>query len=249
MKSLVLRGIALVSLVALPGCDNMLSIDNWDRPDAMLSGNLVFNGQPVGVRVNGVNLQLWQIEPEYPLETALPVRVDQSGRFSAAIFDGTYEINLVPGNGPWVDDPTRRTVVVRGATSFDIPVQPYYTVQNPQITYNPNPAPGGSITATFNVGQHNTSRALEWVGVYVGTTTFVDRSNGLPISNAIRERSRTAIQNTLNQNGTVSITVNLPSDIHLTPSPDRRNDVFVRVGVKTVGVSEMLFTPVHKVGI
>jgi hypothetical protein len=249
MKSLALRGLALVSLVALPACDNMLSVDNWERPNAILSGNLVFDGQPMGVRVNGVNLQMWQIEPAYPLDTPLAVRVDQHGRYSAAIFDGTYEISLVTGNGPWVDDPTRRTVVVRGETSLDIPVQPYYTIQNTQITYNPSPAPGGSITATFNVGQHNTSRALEWVGVYVGTTTFVDRSNGLPISNAVRERSRTAIQNQLNENGTVSITVNLPSDIHLTPSPARRNDVFVRIGVKTVGVGEMLFTPVHKVGI
>ncbi len=238
----------IASSVALSGCD-ILALDNWDDPNATLAGSLVFEGQPIGVRVNGVNLQLWQIEPSYPLESSMDVNVDQTGRFSAAIFNGTYDINLVPGNGPWVDDPTKHRVVVAGETELDIPVIPYYTIRNEVITYSPDPAPGGSITATFNVGQHETSRALEWVGVYIGMTNFVDRTNALPISNDIRERSGAAIQPIIDENGTVSITVNLPDDIHLTPSPARRESVFVRVGVKTVGIAEMLFTQVHKVAI
>lgn len=241
--------VSLLPVALLTGCDGIFSIDNWDPPNAILSGELLFNGEPVGLRMNGVTLQLWQVEPQYELEGDITVYVDQDGRYSAAVFDGVYEINLVSGNGPWVDDPTRRRVEVRGDTEFDIPVQPYYTIENETITYSPTPGPGGMVTATFQVGQHNTSRALEYVGVYVGTTLFVDRTNGLSIPNSVRERSRAAIADILEENGFVTIAVDLPEDIHLTPSPARRTHVFVRVGVKTVGVSEMLFSKVHKVEI
>lgn len=239
----------LVSVIAAAGCDGIFSTDNWDPPGSMLTGAVVFNGQPVGVRTNGVQLDLWQIEPEYELEDRIPVYVDQDGTYSVALFDGTYDIVLRAGNGPWVDDPTRHRVVVRGNTTFDVPVKPYYTIQNESYTYSPEPGPGGSITATFTVGRHDTSRAVEYVGVYIGTTTFVDRTNAISIPNNVRERSGSAIQQELESGSPITITVNLPDNIHLTPSPARRNEVFVRVGVKTVGVAEMAFSQVTKVGI
>lgn len=238
----------VVPALVFAGCD-IMAIDNWEEPSSYLTGALTFNGKPVGVRVSGVNLQLWQVEPNYPLEAAIPVRVSHAGTFSAVLFDGTYEINLIPGNGPWVDDPTRREVRVRGDTELEIPVQPFFTLENVSLTYDPGPGPGGSITATFNVVQHVQGRTLDFVGLYIGLTPFVDRATGLPIANSIRELTRAQIQPLLDANSPITITVPLPDDIHLTPSPERRDFVYVRVGVQTSGVSEMLFSQLEKVSI
>jgi hypothetical protein len=43
---------------------------------------------------------------------------------------GEYEINLLPGNGPWVNKPTRKPVSVRGSAVLDIEVEPYYIITN-----------------------------------------------------------------------------------------------------------------------
>jgi hypothetical protein len=95
----------------------------------------------------------------------------------------------------------------------------------------------------------NTTRQVEWVGVYVGLTTFVDRINSLAIANAQRERLRAQVQTQLDARSPITIAVQLPANIYETQSPARREHVFVRVGVKTVGVTEMLFSPVQKIGI
>jgi hypothetical protein len=250
MKSSVLSGTAVAFIVALAGCDGILGIDNYDAPTSFLSGRVVFDGQPVGVRSNGVQLELWQPGPEFELNTKIPVHVDQDGSFSARLFDGAYEINLLANNGPWVTNTTRIPVVVKGTASIDVPVVPFYTIRNEQITYNAaGSGPTGAIQATFNVQQVDGSRQLEYVGLYIGTTSFVDRNIGLAIPNAQRERVRSQIQTQLDANAPISISVNLPADIHVTPSPARRDHVFVRVGVKTVGVAEMLFSPVQKIAI
>jgi hypothetical protein len=93
-------------------------------------------------------------------------------------------------------------------------------------------------------GQVNTSRPIEYVGLYVGVTSFVDRINSVSIPPAQRERTRAQSLPVLNSDGEIMINVNLPATIYQTNSPWRRDFVFVRVGVKTVGVAEMLFSPV-----
>jgi hypothetical protein len=241
---------ALLAPVLLAGCDNIFGLDNYAEPNAMLSGEVVFEGQAVGVRSNGVQLELWQPGPEFELNTKIPVYVDQNGSFSASVFNGDYELNLLPGNGPWLNNPTRIPVQVRGNTTVQVPVTPYYTIRSPAVTLNTGVnAPVGAIQGTFQIGQIDTSRNLEFVGMYVGTTAIVDRANGLSIPNAQRERTLAALGGVANLGNPVTISVNLPAGIHLTPSPARRDHVFVRFGVKTVGVAELMFSPIFKVAI
>jgi hypothetical protein len=142
-------------------------------------------------------------------------------------------------------------VAVNGNTTIDVPVQPYYTITDATITHNPAVnQPYGAISATFKVGQVNTANQVEFVGVYIGLTRFVDRSpNTISIANGIREKTRANIQTALNTNGDITISINLPATIHQTPGPDRRNFVFVRIGVKTVGVAELWYTPVQEIAI
>jgi hypothetical protein len=232
-RALILR--LLAPAVLLVGCDNIFGIDNYDEPNASLSGRVVFEGQPVGVRTGGVELELWQ--PGFELNTKIPIYVAQDGTFSARLFAGSYELNLLPGNGPWVNNPERIRVEVQGETSLEVPVRPFYTIRNESITNN-----GGVIQANFSLGHIDTSRQVEWVGVYVGTTNFVDR-----INQRVRfERQRSQIPDLT---GPISLSVTLPADIGVTPSPIARDHVFVRIGVKTVGVAEMLFSPVHRIAL
>lgn len=247
-RSNTLSGIALVFAVALVGCD-IFDLDNYDEPTSPLTGQITYEGQPVGVRGNAVELELWQPGPEFELNTKIPVHVDQDGSFTAMVFDGSYEVNLLRGSGPWVDDPARIPVEVAGETTIEVPVVPYHTIENEQITFNPSGGTNGAIEATFNVRQVTTSSALEFVGLYIGETLFVDRERGLEIASSERERTRAQVQAQLDANTPITISVNLPEDIYETGSPAVREHVFVRVGVRTEGVQHMLFTQVHKVDI
>jgi hypothetical protein len=251
MKTNALIGSALLASLLTAGCDNILGGDNYDEPETVLSGEVTYQGEPAGIRTSAIQLQLWQTDPGYEIVDFIPVYVNQEGFFSTKIFDGNYELALAPNNGPWVSSTTRIPVAVNGNTTIDVPVQPYYTITEPRIAHNPAVnQPYGAITATFKVGQVNTANQLEFVGVYIGLTRFVDRSpNTIAIANNLRERARSLIQTQLNTNGDITISINLPNTIHNTPGPDRRDFVFVRIGVKTVGVAELWYTPVQEIAI
>ncbi|HUF10839.1 MAG TPA: DUF3823 domain-containing protein [Rhodothermales bacterium] len=225
--------IAVISLtVTVTGCDNIFGLDNFDAPGSALTGQIVFEGQPVGVRMGGVQLELW--EPGWDFDEKIPIFISEDGSFSATLFDGDYELNLLPGNGPWIDNPNRLQVQVRGNTSVDIPVAPYYTIENPILLNR-----GDSIHATFTIRSVNPTRLVEFAGLYVGKTIIVDRNNM-----AVR---REVARSSLQLDTPVTISLKLPDDIHLTPSPDPREQVFVRIGVKTLGVAELLYSPVEEV--
>ena len=220
----ILASLALAA--SLAACEFGV-FDNYDEPNALLTGRVVYQGSPVGVRSNGVQLELWQ--PGYDLNQKIPIYVDQDGSFSAMVFDGEYKLNLLAGNGPWVDIRDTLQVQVQGQTQVDVPVVPYYTIENPSISHA-----AGVVTASFEVGSVDTSRELEYVGLYVSTTHFVDRSNM-----AVRtERDRADLTSL---DDPVSLSVELTDDLQ------ERADIYVRVGLKTEGVDELLFTPVQKI--
>ena len=220
----ILASLALAA--SLAACEFGV-FDNYDEPNALLTGRVVYQGSPVGVRSNGVQLELWQ--PGYDLNQKIPIYVDQDGSFSAMVFDGEYKLNLLAGNGPWVDIRDTLQVQVQGQTQVDVPVVPYYTIENPSISHA-----AGVVTASFEVGSVDTSRELEYVGLYVSTTSFVDRGNM-----AVRiERPRSAIPSLADP---ITLSVTLPASLA------NRDDVYARIGVKTVGVSELIFSPVTRI--
>ncbi len=247
--------VTLASVSILAGCDNILGLDNREPPGSKLTGRILFEGQPVGLRSNGVQLELW--EPRYQDQEyqKIPVHIDQDGTFTAALFDGEYKLNQLPNSGPWVNDPDTTLVTLRGQASIDIPVTPYFVIRDPTFVRNQpsDPAQGGSITATFRIeaiAPANPQRLVEFVGVYLSTTSFVDRNvNPFAIANGVRERVRSLIQTQLNTNGTISITIPLPNTVYNTQSPVRRTFVFGRIGVKTTGVQELLYTPVIEIAL
>lgn len=249
-----LRNIVAVTVasVTVAGCD-LFAYDNFDPPTSVFSGEVQFNGEPVPMRGHVQNIAIWQIEPVYPNAetTSFNVAVAQDGSFRGLLFDGTYEASIESTSGPFVPNNARTRFEMRGSAEVNMAIQPYYTIQDESITYiQPTTGnPGGSISATFRVGQHDTSRALDLVGVYISPVNVVDHINIFTIATGLRERARTAIQAQLTANELITIVVPLPANVHDTPSPDRRNHVFVRIGVKPVQITERIYTDVYRIDI
>jgi len=126
-----MRRLAFLSLLiatSLAGCD----FDNYEPPKSVLEGRLVYDGQPVHVRENAIQLELWQ--DGYALHTAIPVYVKQDGSFQATLFDGDYKLVRKQNVGPWVSDPDTVLVELRGGQTLDVPVQPFFVVEDAQVT-------------------------------------------------------------------------------------------------------------------
>lgn len=213
----------MASAVVLTGCEK----DNYAQPKSVLKGRVVHDGQLVGVRSNGVQLELWQ--RGYQLFTKIPVHINQDGTFSASLFDGNYKLVRLRGNGPWIDNSDSIDVQLKGSMELDVPVTPYFIIKNDTYKKGEN-----AVSATFNLQQVSTSRQIERVNLYVGTTTIIDANN-----NAGNSQKVAADLTDLTK--TVTLTTSL------SPALAKRDYVFVRIGVKTAGVGEMIFGTPQKI--
>jgi hypothetical protein len=220
MKSRIIQcipALLLALMVGLSGCEK----DNRTEPKSVLKGRIVHEGQAVGVRSNGVQLELWQ--RGYQLFTKIPVHVNQDGTFSASLFDGNYKLVRLRGNGPWIDNTDTIDVALRGTTEIDVPVVPYFVFKND--TYSKGE---GKVSATFNLQQVNNTRTLERVNLYIGTTTIVDPNNN--VGNAQEVAAKIT-----DLSKPITLTVTIPAN------QAGRDYIYARIGVKTSGVGEMLF--------
>lgn len=203
--------------IAIAGCTK----DNYKQPTSVIKGRVVYQGQPVGVRSNGVQLELWQ--HGFQLFSKIPVYVDQDGSFSASVFDGDYKLVQLKGNGPWVDKTDSIDVQVRGESVIDVPVTPYFTITNETFTKS-----GTTITGTGKVTKISTN-AIERVTLYIGTTAIVDANN----NSTKLDKTGTAVADLTQP---LSFNLTLPANL------SSRDFVFVRLGVKTAGIGEMAYT-------
>lgn len=214
MKGLNLLYIALLLFVI--GCKK----DNKEPPSSVISGRIVYQNQPLSVRSGGVELELWQYG--YQLRNKIPVYVKQDGSFSAKVFNGNYKLTLLRGNGPWAEKTD--SIDVQGGSNVDVTVDPYFIISNASFTRS-----NDVVTATFNLQQVNQTRTLEAARLYIGQTTIVDQNN-----NAANVSKPAAQITDLSQ--PVTITATVPAGLQ------SKSSIFVRVGVKTSGVAELLYT-------
>ena len=263
------RGKLLVLLAALPmafsGCDalDIFKADSLDAPHVKLTGRVLFNGEAVPVRApNATQLRLWHTSWEagdsLRQPTSMGVHLNADGEYSAMIYGGTYEIQLIENQGPWANDTTRIPFTVTGdSMAVDVPVAPFHTIQGePNITFTPpavGDTTGGRITATFSVDQHVTDPAIELVGLYVNTTVFVDRTKRETSLRGSHERVQAELdQAQLDGNQPITIELILPSTIRTSinnPGPTPRTTLNARVGVKAVGWNELAYSKVEPVDI
>jgi hypothetical protein len=213
---------ALLSLV-LSACEK----DNLKEPTSILSGNVTFQGQPIGVRTSGVQFEIWQ--RGYAFFTKVPLNIAQDGSFKATLHDGDYKLVRLPNAGPWVNNTDTINVSLNGSASVDIPVEPYFVIKNANFIKN-----GTNVSATFTVEKNGThTRTLESAKLFLGRYYLLDAGNN---GNAANKDATGLV---LGQ--PITVTLAMPAAI--------ANDDFIyaRVGIKTKDVAEYMYTASTKI--
>lgn len=209
--------------------------DNYAEPKTLLTGNIVYQGQPIGVEYSQTRLQLWQ--PGFGKTGAIDVAIDQDGSYSALLFDGSYKLVIPKNEGPWKSVKNAATgndttlVALNGNQMLDIEVLPYYVFKNATISGSEKKV--NATVALDRVIKGTDAKDVERVSLYVSKTMFVSRANN--ISN--KDMNGADIKDI----GNINLSVDVPT---ITPT---QNYVFARVGVKIAGVEDMLFSKVEKI--
>lgn len=207
------------------GCEH----DNYAEPGSVLSGKVIYNGQPVGVRTNGPQLELWQ--DGFQLRTLIPLHISHDGSFSASLFDGTYKL-VRKGNSPWLQESTDTILVeVKGNTKLDVPVTPYFAIKNESVAVANN-----TLTANFAIDKIVPSaNNLQLVRLYLGKSVLTDEVR--------KEHVADATISTLVLGANTSITTTIPNSLKDLPY------IFVRIGVKSTATGEFSYTQVQKISL
>ena len=221
MKTKILYLVILTFVFTLTGC----KFDNFNEPTSFLNGNVVYKGNPVGVRSGGTKLELWQYG--YALRQKIDVEIGQDGAYSARLFDGNYKLVRLSG-APWVNQTDSIDVKVSGTTTMDVQVVPYYTITGETFNYS-----AGVITSSSLVSKVGTL-AITSLTLYIGTTLIVDANN-----NSQNTVLAAAALTDLSTPKTIAITLN--------SAMAASKYIFVRLGVQTAGIGERLYTPVKKI--
>lgn len=224
MKLNFLITLTAAAAFLLTGC----AYDNFEAPESSLSGRVVYQGNALGVRNNGPQLELW--EDGHALRTKIPVYLNQDGTFSASLFDGQYKLVRM-GDSPWLQQSTDTLIVnVNGNTVVDVPMTPYFTVANASFQKSDQ-----TITAQFTVNRIVETANIDVVRLFIGKTMLLDHVQQVSGTNA----------------STASIVFGQPASVSAA-IPDQLKDmdyVFARIGVKSTASSEYIYSGVQKVAL
>jgi hypothetical protein len=221
MKNII-KYIPLLLLTVLSSCGK----DNYDEPQATLTGRIVYNGNPVQVRGTGEAVRLYLYQDGWQLTNPITMYVTQDGSFSAKLFNGEYKLVTVSNNGPWVNVRDTTVFTIKGSHSLDLNVTPYFTVSDENVSLS-----GSTLTVSFNISQIVSTAQLEKVYLILSQTQFADEVN-----NIVRQE----VTNVSVGSNTFS------ADLSGNTAVSSAKFIYGRIGVKTSGVGEAIWTPVKK---
>src|SRR5262245_31334970 len=95
MKKLLSYILPLAIIVLGQSCKK----DNFDAPDTMLTGRLVYNGQPLAVEYNQVPFEMYQFG--FGKVGAIGNTFAPDGTYSMLLFKGQYKFIIPNGQGPF----------------------------------------------------------------------------------------------------------------------------------------------------
>lgn len=220
----ILNLLAIAVLFVLAGC----SYDNYDAPKSLLSGRAVYEGEAVSVRTNALRFSLYQ--DGYDFMSEIPAYIAQDGSFSASLFDGEYKLVRMAG-APW-EAPQSDTIriTVKGNTHVDIPVTPFFTINNASFRRNEN-----KIAATFTINQRVEYASLRSVSVYLGKGVLTD--------NNVREAHISLDLNNVVVGEPKTVEIEIPSSLQ------NASSVYARVGVQSNQANEFCYTQVERIAL
>lgn len=216
--------IAALLCLLLAGCE----YDNFDAPNATLTGKVVYNGNPVGVRTNGTQLELWQ--DGYQLYSKIAVHIAHDGTYSASLFNGRYKLVRLAG-APWEAQSNDTIVIdVQGNTVQDVPVTPYFVIRNESFQKG-----AGTITAKFTVDKVVQSADVQSINLYLGKNILTDHNKS--------EKTEELDLSGFIAGNEMTITANIPASL---VSDDY---LFARIGVRSSLSNEYYYTQVQKISL
>ncbi|MDU1905213.1 MAG: DUF3823 domain-containing protein [Dysgonomonas sp.] len=221
MKKNILSIIFICSLL-FTGCE----YDNFDEPKSTLSGKVVYGSEPVGVRATGIELELWQ--DGFGLKKSIPIYIAHDGSYSAVLFNGEYKLVRKAG-APWQPQLNDTIIVnVKGNTTLDVPVMPYFIINNESFQ-----GTSSNIAAKFTINKIVESSEISEVKVYLGTGILTDENK--------KEHAVSVDLANIEVGQETSLSINIPENLA------SENYLFVRVGVKSNISNEFYYTQVQKV--
>ncbi|WP_437920388.1 DUF3823 domain-containing protein [Sphingobacterium sp. LRF_L2] len=224
MKMKFFLAVAIVITGLLTSCE----YDNFEEPSSMLTGKVMYENTTIGVRRHGTRLQV--IQKGYALQTPMDIYIDQDGTYSAVVSDGDYKLFRV-GDAPWLPQAADTIeITVKGNTQIDVPVTPYFTVEDESFLVSNN-----SLIATFKVNKIVSTANVDAVKLYLGETLFTDNSK--------YEYSQELDVNSLTLGTVTNITAAIPSSLQ------NLDYVFARVGVKSTSSGEYYYSQVQKIAL
>lgn len=220
MKRLLYFNIWL-ALFALAGC----GLDNYDAPSSRLTGRVVYQGRPLGLSHGKVAFNLYQ--EGYDKNGPISVYAAQDGSFTALLFNGTYRLETIDNNGPWLKGATGIDLEVKGDTSVDLVVTPYYLLSDVALALN-----GQELRAVCKVEMIAGEKEVQRLFLCVGTTAFVSDQS----------YSYVARKNLMPVNiGGNSLSLDISEQLAL------YDTLYARLGLQINGVQECIFSDVIKI--
>lgn len=236
-----MKNIALFLITVLAITFTSCEYDNFDEPNAIISGKVVYEGETICVKNNQVTFRLYEPGWELSGSTYMDVQVAQDGTFSASVFKGKNYCLIRQNNiGPWVNPTSSDTIFVINCAKnevVDMPVTPYYLLDNASITCS-----NKIVSGTCSVREVTVGRNIEYVGLYAGRNIIVDNTYNFGEAGAVTATTL---------GGQVSLTLNLSglqvnSTVNSLPST---GFIYARMGLKIEGIDAMVYTEPFKLSI
>lgn len=212
--------------------------DTYKAPSLLLTGKLVYKGEPLQLQYNQIGYELYQYG--FGLVGSINQFFTQEGNYSSMLFAGDYKLTVPNGSVPFVwkqtaaGRPDSLSISLNDSKTFDIEVTPYYMIRSPQLS-----AVGGKVKASFKVEKivtdPATAKDIDKVVLLINKTQFVsdDGNERLNSTNLLG----TAITDPNNINLEVSIPAIVPT----------QNYIFARIGLRIKGLNSYIFSPVQKI--
>jgi hypothetical protein len=150
------------------------SKDNYDKPESFLTGRIVYENTPLNLRGTGQAIVLQMYQHGYAYFNPINIYVGQDGSFSAALFNGDYLLVTRDGNGPWVNSRDSVKISIKGHTSIDLEVTPYFTISDENISVS-----GSKLNISFHLRQVVPAANISRVMLLLNNTQFVDDINNI----------------------------------------------------------------------
>lgn len=219
--------------IILSSCE----LDNIEPPKSVLTGQIVYQGEPLYLEPNRVSFDLYQ--DGFGKTGSLGSNFDKNGAFSHLLFDGEYKMVVPSGQGPFVgletggSEASPINIDLKGSASLNIEVVPYWIIKNTTMSVG-----GGTVSGNFALEQiaaGSDAKNVEKVTLYISKTQFANSQTNVATA--------TIQMGDITDINAVNLSAQVPD---LVPAQDY---VFASIGVKISGVDDMIFSPTEKINL